>query len=99
MRTIVSIAFVLMTAAACGGKPKPEPTPPDDPPTAAGPCYKGGCSGQLCVEEEGMVSTCEFRPEYACYRDATCERQADGACGWTPTEALTACLASPPAAE
>jgi hypothetical protein len=31
---------------------------------------------------------------YACYRDAACERQPDGACGWTPTAELGACLAS-----
>jgi hypothetical protein len=46
-----------------------------------------------------MVTTCEFRPEYACYRDATCERQADGTCGWTETPELTACLANPPPVE
>lgn len=62
------------------------------------PCVRGGCSGQLCVEEgDGGISTCEFRPEYACYRDAVCARQPSGACGWTPTPALAACLASPPA--
>jgi len=32
-------------------------------------------------------------PEYACYADATCERQADGACGWTEDAVLAACLA------
>jgi hypothetical protein len=45
------------------------------------------------------MTTCEFRAEYACYREATCERQPDGACGWTPTDTLTACLASPPPLE
>lgn len=62
------------------------------------PCVRGGCSGQLCVDEgDGGVSTCEYRPEYACYRDAICARQPSGACGWTPSPALAACLASPPA--
>ncbi|HLL20629.1 MAG TPA: DUF6748 domain-containing protein, partial [Kofleriaceae bacterium] len=56
-------------------------------------CFVGGCSSQICSAQEGVVSTCEFRPEYACYQDATCERQANGACGWTQTAELAACLA------
>ncbi len=59
-------------------------------------CYVGGCSGQICSENEGAISTCEWRPEYACYREATCEVQDDGRCGWTATPELDACLASPP---
>ena len=60
-----------------------------------GPCFIGGCSSQLCTDEEGAVSTCEWTDAYACYRDATCERQVDGACGWTQTPALKECLANP----
>lgn len=56
-------------------------------------CRVGGCSGQLCVGPgEPDVTTCEWRPEYACYRDATCERQPDGGCGFTPTKELRRCL-------
>jgi hypothetical protein len=62
------------------------------PPPAA--CVKGGCSGQICADHS-VISTCEFRPEYACYQTATCARQADGQCGWTKTAALTSCLANP----
>ena len=58
-------------------------------------CYVGGCSGQVCSDKEGVISTCEWRPEYACYHAATCEVQADGNCGWTQTAALQACLANP----
>ena len=57
-------------------------------------CFVGGCSGQICSDQEGVISTCEFRPEYACYQDAKCEVQADGNCGWTQTTELQACLAS-----
>lgn len=56
-------------------------------------CYVGGCSGQICSDQEGVISTCEWRDEYACYQTASCERQPDGQCGWTPTEELNACLA------
>lgn len=55
------------------------------------PCMKTGCSGQVCSDHE-VISTCEYKPEYECYRKATCERQANGDCGFTPTPELTACL-------
>lgn len=61
-------------------------------------CRKSGCSGQICADED-MASDCMFRPEYACYRTATCERQADGKCGWTQTPELTQCLQNPPSIE
>jgi hypothetical protein len=56
------------------------------------PCLKTGCSSQICADHN-VVSTCEFRPEYACYQKATCERQSDGNCGFTKTPGLTECLA------
>jgi hypothetical protein len=56
------------------------------------PCVRTGCSGHVCADQH-RYTTCEFRPEYACYQQATCERQADGACGFTQTPALSACLA------
>ena len=92
------LAFVL----ACGGS-KPAPAPPSngsgaEPPPASGACIKTGCSGTVCTEAGNeVVTTCEMKPEYACYQQATCEKQANGACGWTQTPELTACLASPPA--
>ncbi len=63
-------------------------------------CAVAGCSGQLCVsaDEAGdIITTCEYREEYACYREASCEPQQDGKCGWTQTRELTRCLANPPA--
>lgn len=63
----------------------------------AGACYKTGCSSQICSDQPGLASTCEFKEEYACYQTASCERQASGQCGWTQTPDLLACLATPPA--
>lgn len=65
-------------------------------PISSGTCKTTGCSGQLCVDEsEGdVVTTCEYKAEYACYKTAKCERQEDGKCGWTPTEELVACLSA-----
>lgn len=65
---------------------------PKPPVTAAKPCFVGGCSSQLCSDQEGMASTCEYRESYACYQNATCERQQDGQCGWTQTSELALCL-------
>jgi hypothetical protein len=59
-------------------------------------CYVGGCSAQVCSDQPDAITTCEWRPEYACYQTATCARQADGQCGWTQTEQLMACLEAPP---
>jgi uncharacterized protein DUF6748 len=57
------------------------------------PCIKTGCSRAIC-SDHNVISTCEWRPEYACYQKATCERQADGNCGFTQTRELTSCLAA-----
>ncbi|MBI4280565.1 PQQ-dependent sugar dehydrogenase [Candidatus Uhrbacteria bacterium] len=56
-------------------------------------CVVGGCSSQHCIEDgsEGP-STCEWFPEYACYSLARCERQTNGACGWTVTKEVEACF-------
>jgi len=57
-------------------------------------CKTTGCSSHLCVDERDgdVVSTCEWRDEYACYQTARCERQASGQCGWTQTSELQSCL-------
>jgi eight-cysteine-cluster-containing protein len=58
----------------------------------AGGCVVTGCSGQICAEEH-VGTTCEWRPHYACYRDARCGRfGADGRCGWESTPELAACF-------
>jgi hypothetical protein len=55
------------------------------------PCFKTGCSGQVCADEE-VITTCEYRTEYECYKTAKCERQANGKCGFTDTPELRRCL-------
>lgn len=56
-------------------------------------CHVAGCSQQVCSDREDVVTTCEWRAVYECYENASCERQSDGACGWTPTQELNACIA------
>lgn len=58
---------------------------------SAKPCMKTGCSNQICAEE-AVVTTCEYRMEYECYKKATCERQQDGNCGFTKTAELQSCI-------
>ena len=67
----------------------PTPTLPTSPVTQ---CRATGCSSQVCADQD-VITTCEFRPEFACYRTAKCERQVDGQCDWTITPELQACLA------
>ena len=55
------------------------------------PCMKTGCSGQVCSDQE-VITTCEFRTEYECYKRAACERQRSGECGFTMTPELRQCL-------
>lgn len=88
---VASLAFIEMESS----KLKPVNTveeivkPQENPqPT----CLTGGCSSQLCTDQPGAISTCEYREEYACYKTATCERQSNGQCGWTQTVELTSCL-------
>lgn len=54
-------------------------------------CRPTGCSGQICSDED-VVTTCEWTQAYACYQNATCERQINGKCGWTQTADLALCL-------
>lgn len=94
-------SLLLVFLIACGGgKSAPAPGPaPQQPPTQQAGCAKAGCSSTICADAgsaSDIVTTCEMKPEYACYQSATCERQQDGACGWTQTAELTACLANPP---
>jgi hypothetical protein len=93
MRSLLFIALL----AACGGTSTPPETSstPTTPPTGAA-CVIGGCSGTMCTDVEGMMSTCEYKAEYSCYGAAECKRQDNGSCGWTQTAELTACLANPP---
>lgn len=54
-------------------------------------CRITGCSGQICSDTD-VVTTCEFKEEYSCYKKAICERQVGGECGWTKTTEFQACI-------
>jgi eight-cysteine-cluster-containing protein len=82
-QTLKATQFYLR-ATASASNPGPSPQNPK-------PCFKTGCSGQVCADEE-VITTCEYRPEYDCYKRAKCERQANGQCGFTDTPELRRCL-------
>lgn len=79
-QTLKATKFYMRLGSEVGGLPP------------AGKCIKTGCSSQVCSDRD-VVTTCEFRPEYACYQKAICERQRNGECGFTQTPELRACLA------
>lgn len=57
-------------------------------------CVVAGCSGELCVDENEpqTVTPCIWKEIYGCYKNAKCEKQADGKCGFTPDDELKKCL-------
>ncbi|MEK6857203.1 MAG: eight-cysteine-cluster domain-containing protein, partial [Nanoarchaeota archaeon] len=57
-------------------------------------CMKSGCSGQICQSKyyEPMITTCEFLPEYACYKQAKCGCN-EGKCGFVDDIVLKQCFA------
>ena len=54
-------------------------------------CSVSGCASEICASEP-LASLCLWRDAFACYRDARCQVQATGYCGWTLTASLAACL-------
>lgn len=59
--------------------------------TAYKSCRVTGCSGEICSNKE-VMSTCVYKPEYACYKQARCEIQSDGNCGFTLNTSVNACI-------
>lgn len=58
-------------------------------------CQVGGCSGELCYDPATSdgISTCIFKPEYACYQEANCGNFGPGgSCAWEQTAELTECI-------
>ena len=80
-QTLKATKFYVRAAGQIGGPP----------PTGTKRCFKTGCSSHVCSDED-VITTCEYRDEYACYQKAICERQKSGECGFTMTPELRSCL-------
>ena len=61
--------------------------------TADSDCAPSGCSGTICQHkgERPVITTCEFKPEYACYKQIKCGC-IDNSCMWDKTEEFEACV-------
>lgn len=57
-------------------------------------CVIAGCSGQVCTDSEtakGLITTCEFRPEYNCFKFSECG-YFNEKCEWKKTEEYLKCV-------
>ena len=57
-------------------------------------CDSGGCSGQICGQKSkvnGLVTTCEWREVYGCYKLTSCSC-VDGKCQWKVNKEYQDCL-------
>lgn len=68
------------------------PSPTSSPKTQEGSCVVTGCNREICADQP-TNSICVYRPEYECYKNATCNKMG-GKCSWIMTEELRACLES-----
>ena len=61
--------------------------------TSDSDCTTGGCSGTICQSKntEPIFTTCEYLPEYACYKQINCAC-IDTKCQWDKTEAFDKCV-------
>jgi hypothetical protein len=87
----------LPTDISTGGIETPSPKLSLTPgkPISGGNCTVVGCNDELCVDEsqkDNIASICVYKDEYACYKNAKCEKQADGKCSWTQSTELTNCI-------
>ena len=88
------VAAVLLTSACKSPQPNQPPTTPGNECASDAGCKIGGCSGQLCTTSDkaaGLVTTCEYRAEYGCYKLTDCGCIA-GKCVWKETPEFSSCL-------
>src|SRR3954471_17139809 len=94
------LAFLVACGSSSTSRTAPaNPSPPapssTGPQAAAADCAVTGCSGSICAKNGAdIITTCEMKPEYACYAKAECKVQPNGQCGWTMDATLQSCLAN-----
>ena len=94
---LFSLFFIVVKPHKITNETPPAPSPIINPAvetyTEKG-CVIGGCNKEVCQNEnaEPIITACVYRPEFDCYKNAKCEIQNDGDCGWTKDDELTSCL-------
>jgi len=71
------------------------PSQHNDPTPQEQACVRAGCSSELCVSADQagqIITTCEYKANYACYQNANCKRLSSGECGFEDTPELKKCL-------
>jgi len=56
-------------------------------------CIIGGCSGTICQpkDAEPIFTTCEYLPEYSCYKQINC-KCIENKCQWEKTSEFEECI-------
>ena len=55
-------------------------------------CITGGCSGTVCHKKgDNIFTTCEYRPEYGCYKQIECGC-IDNKCQWDKNAEFEKCF-------
>ena len=96
---IAAVVVAAVLIAGCGTQaeqPKPPVLPHENATECASDadCGTGGCSGQVCTaasEAAGVITTCEYRPEYDCLKLTGCGC-INGECVWQQNAEYVACL-------
>lgn len=92
-----SLIIILLIIIGCTtttiSPPEKQPTKPTEIDcTTNSDCVIGGCSGTLCHKKgENILTTCEYLPEYDCYRLINCGC-VNNKCEWEKTAVFEKCL-------
>ncbi len=94
MKRIVTFLIIsLILVIGCDKTKEEAPIMGERECTTDNDCVTGGCSGTICQSKyaEPIFTTCEYRAEYACYREINCGC-INGKCVWEKTAAFDACV-------
>ncbi len=90
-KKIIVLIAILVLLVACEDIP-PEPDVVAECITN-NDCITGGCSGTICQSKdaEPIFTTCEYPPEYACYKQIEC-KCINNKCQWDKTNEFDKCI-------
>ena len=87
MKRIALLILVLFISACANQKLNVECNTDSD-------CSAGGCSGQVCASKDkasDIITTCEYKEEYGCYRLTSCGC-INNKCTWEENTEFKNCL-------